>query len=249
MDNNKLTFKIKVKRTSRNATKDGFNGYGKYRSNSNLPYGYCNKFQKQIGIYFIRNKENGCIYIGASTNIGSRISKHFSDLKKQKHPNHKLLNDYNKYGIDCFEFGILEICEYNKLKDKEREYQIKYDINSLYNLEISHVLRSDKQISSVKNQDKTNHKTKEYRQKMKTLKENKIGQFDKYSHKLIKIYNNSDEVCNEFDIAKSTLLGCCNGSKKSAKGFIWHYLDENNNVIAEGKGKNRTIMVQNEDIV
>ena len=59
----------------------------------------------------------------------------------------------------------------------------------------------------------------------------------------------SDEVCAKYSIAKSTLLGCCNGSKKTGKGYIWHYLDNNGNVITSGKDKERTIMVHNEDIV
>ena len=50
------------------------------------------------------------------------------------------------------------------------------------------------------------------------------------------------------NIAKSTLLGCCNGSKKRALGFIWHYLDANNNIMLQGKGRKRDI-IQNEDIV
>ena len=45
------------------------------------------------------------------------------------------------------------------------------------------------------------------------------------------------------------LLGCCNGSKKTGKGYIWHYLDNDGNVITSGKGRERTIMVRNEDIV
>ena len=40
-----------------------------------------------------------------------------------------------------------------------------------------------------------------------------------------------------------------NGSKKSAGGYLWKYLDSNNNIIAEGKGKTRTILQRNEDIV
>ena len=43
-------------------------------------------------------------------------------------------------------------------------------------------------------------------------------------------------------------MGCCNGSKKSAYGFIWHYLDSENNIILQGKGKHRDI-IHNEDIV
>ena len=50
-------------------------------------------------------------------------------------------------------------------------------------------------------------------------------------------------------MAKSTLLGCCNGSKRSVFGYVFHYLDDNGNIIANGKGRNRTIIKYSEDIV
>ena len=83
---------------------------------------------------------------------------------------------------------------------------------------------------------------------MKTLKSNKIGKFDETLGNLLEVFENSDEVCAKYNIAKSTLLGCCNGSKKKALGYIWHYLDENNNIMLQGKGRKRDI-IQNEDIV
>ena len=56
MNNRNLKFSIKIKpvRNNRCANPNGFNGYGKYRSFSNLPYGYLNKYQKKAGIYYIK---------------------------------------------------------------------------------------------------------------------------------------------------------------------------------------------------
>lgn len=250
MNNRNLKFVVKVKpiRKDRCATPDGFNGYGKYRPFSNLPYGYLNKYQKKAGIYYIKNKITNMIYISSSNNIGSRISKHFSQLKKQNHPNRLLTADYNKYGIDSFDFGVFEFTD-NDLLIKEKNYQLQYDKNILYNLQIKDTYRSDAQRLAMKTQDKASLKTVEYRNKIRKLKQNKIGQFDKLTGNLISIFNNSDEVCAKYPIAKSTLLGACNGSKKSAGGYLWRYLDNDNNIIAEGKGKNRTVLQQNEDIV
>lgn len=244
----KFSGKIKIKRTSKCASRDGFNGYGKYRSNTNLPYGYLKDYQERAGIYYIQSKVTNRIYIGCSKNIGSRISKHFSQLKKGNHPNYKLLEDYNTYGINSFDFGVFELTDENLL-DKEKEYQLKYDRSLLYNLQIKDTLRSDKQTAAMKSQDKSSHKTESYRAKMRCIKQNKIGQFDRIDGHLIEVFNNSDEVCAKYSVAKSTLLGCCNGSKKSAIGYIWRYLDDDNNVIAEGRGKVRTVIAKNEDIV
>ena len=63
------------------------------------------------GIYAIKNKVNGKVYIGKSKDIFSRWSKHKSDLKrdtKKKDTNRFLWNSVKKYGIENFEFTILE---------------------------------------------------------------------------------------------------------------------------------------------
>lgn len=250
MDKSKLIFHVKVNtvRKSRKCDISGFNGYGKYRSNANIPYGYLSQYQKRPGIYYLKNKITGFIYIGSTTNIGSRISKHFSQLKKGNHPNSSLLKDFNLYGIDSFDYGVLELTNDNLL-EKEKEYQLKEDSSKLYNLQIRHTMRSNAQTESRNTMNKTAFNTLEYKDKIRKLKQNKIGQFDRVNGHLIKVFNNSDEVCAKFNVAKSTLLGCCNGSKKSAKGYVWHYLDDNGNIIAQGKGSIRTIIKQNEDIV
>ena len=61
------------------------------------------------GIYKIENKITKKIYVG-STTIGfkGRFSAHLSTLKKNKHPNKYLQNSFNKYGIESFEFSIIE---------------------------------------------------------------------------------------------------------------------------------------------
>ena len=59
-------------------------------------------------VYAIVNKKNNFIYIGSSTAIPARFSKHKSQLKLQRHENPKLQEDYNKYGLDVFEFKLIE---------------------------------------------------------------------------------------------------------------------------------------------
>lgn len=48
-------------------------------------------------------------YIGSSIKDGSvRKSRHYSDLKYNKHPNQKMQNYFNKYGLENFTFEIIE---------------------------------------------------------------------------------------------------------------------------------------------
>ena len=244
-----LTFNLNVKRPreSRKATPDGFNGFSKQRPNQFVTYGTYSSYVKKAGIYFIKNKINAMSYIGSSRDIGSRLIKHFSQLRKGNHPNGLLLADYNKYGVEVFEFGVLEYCNFD-LSNKERDYQNKYGIDKLYNLQIKDTFHSNKQLNSWKTADKSSHKTESYRAKMSKMKSNRIGKFDKITYKLIETFENTNEVYNKYKFTKSVIMGCCNGSKKSAYGYIWHYLDSENNIMLQGKGKHRDI-IHNEDIV
>ena len=60
-----------------------------------------------IGIYQIRNKENGNIYIGSSNNIEDRWKRHKTALKGNRHHNCYLQRAWNKYGKDYFVFETL----------------------------------------------------------------------------------------------------------------------------------------------
>jgi group I intron endonuclease len=87
-------------------------------------------------IYGIRNNINGKVYIGASSSIRSRWIMHKSDLKNNEHINKYIQEDYDKYGIDVFEFFIIEECEELLLEEKEKYYIRFYesrDYNGGYN--------------------------------------------------------------------------------------------------------------------
>lgn len=84
------------------------------------------------GIYYIICKKNNKVYIGSSINIEKRINRHKRELKNNIHKNSHLQKSVIKYGLDNFEFGLLEGCNNNLL---EREnYYINYfnSLNSKY---------------------------------------------------------------------------------------------------------------------
>ena len=60
------------------------------------------------GVYKITNKKTNAIYIGASTVLSVRWRRHLLDLRKEEHSNINLQEDYNKYGLEAFEFEVLE---------------------------------------------------------------------------------------------------------------------------------------------
>lgn len=86
-----------------------------------------------IGIYGIKNKKTNKIYIGQSIKIEKRWDQHKRELRSGKHYNEYLLNSFNKYGENCFDFLILEECLESELNFKEEEWINKFSKTDLYN--------------------------------------------------------------------------------------------------------------------
>ena len=87
----------------------------------------------EIGyIYLIRNKINGKFYLGSTKNLHKRKLKHFRDLKNQNHHSIYLQRSYDKYGIENFEFIIIET-SFNYLQ-REQELLNLIDFNDSYNI-------------------------------------------------------------------------------------------------------------------
>lgn len=61
------------------------------------------------GIYEIVNTVTGMTYVGSSSNVFRRWSKHMSDLRCGRHGNPLLQRDYNRHGADSFSFRILQV--------------------------------------------------------------------------------------------------------------------------------------------
>lgn len=70
------------------------------------------------GIYTIRNKRNGKIYVGRSRNLHNRLRDHKTDLKENRHKNQYLQRAYN-IESESFEFEILEFYPEEVLGDME----------------------------------------------------------------------------------------------------------------------------------
>lgn len=63
------------------------------------------------GIYIIRNLVNGKVYVGSSVDLCRRKEQHLSDLRRGSHINAHLQRAYNHYGLESFEFEVLEQVE------------------------------------------------------------------------------------------------------------------------------------------
>jgi group I intron endonuclease len=61
------------------------------------------------GIYKITNSGNDHFYIGSSVNLTRRKSRHFSELRNNRHNNRHLQAAWNKYGEAAFTFAVVEL--------------------------------------------------------------------------------------------------------------------------------------------
>lgn len=79
---------------------------------------------KIIGVYLIINKINNRKYVGSSSNIYKRWRTHINNSKSvtSKYYDYPLYTDFRKYGINNFEFVILETCSDKDKIDLERHY-------------------------------------------------------------------------------------------------------------------------------
>lgn len=89
-----------------------------------------------IGIYILWIYDK--CYIGQSVDIIKRYNSHTNKLIKNKHPNKKIQDYYNKYGVDNFHFEILHLCYEHDLDQYELYYITKYDsVNNGLNIGLS----------------------------------------------------------------------------------------------------------------
>ena len=88
---------------------------------------------KISGIYCIINLKNGNRYIGSSKNIRQRLWSHRAELRHNKHENSHLQAAWNKYGEQNFDYYVIEVCDKDKLLEREQEYinimKPEYNIN------------------------------------------------------------------------------------------------------------------------
>lgn len=81
----------------------------------------------------IINNINGNMYIGQSKNVFTRWNKHYKDAMLNKPNDNSILHKaIRKYGIKCFYFKILELCEEKDLDLKEKFYISLYQTEEKY---------------------------------------------------------------------------------------------------------------------
>lgn len=91
------------------------------------------------GIYAIKNKITGEVYVGkTSNNFGDRRDCHKAMLNGGYHDNQNLQTAWNNYGEDCFDFVVLHQCDGKSLGEINQleieEIKKAKELNIAYNL-------------------------------------------------------------------------------------------------------------------
>ena len=86
---------------------------------------------KISGIYKITNTVTGDFYIGSSKNINKRWVNHKCPSTWKRYSNNPMYLDMQRYGIDKFEFQVIEEVEEGSLKDAEQ--QVIENLQPTYN--------------------------------------------------------------------------------------------------------------------
>jgi len=63
---------------------------------------------RPVGVYLIRNEENGRLFVGGSLNVQAMMNRHQLQLSVGSHPNERLQEDWNTFGAEAFTFEVLE---------------------------------------------------------------------------------------------------------------------------------------------
>ena len=82
----------------------------------------CPRNKTACGIYIIKNIVSGRCYIGATTDLHHRLAQHRSSLERGVHQSVLLQRAYDKYGVDAFDYDVLEYCTKFQLLARERYY-------------------------------------------------------------------------------------------------------------------------------
>ncbi len=191
------------------------------------------------GIYTITNLIDNKIYIGFSYNINTRFIDHKHNIKKNKHINNHLQQAINKYGIENFEFELLEECDKEFLCSQENYWanllnvhnpKYGYNIQSTNpdckcgnsietRIKISKALLGKKRPEGVKNKISETRLLNGFSQKSKKAQQKKVLHIETGI-----IYDSRKQVCELFNINYATLGTRLRGQVFNDSGF--EYLEK-----------------------
>lgn len=179
----------------------------------------------KCGVYQIKSKNNDKIYVGQSIDIERRWNQH-----KYGKGNIILKNAIKKYGIDNFEFSILE--EINTINKNKNEIKDELYQKEQYWFDILKPYENGFNINKKAKPNETSYSRGiEFGKKISKIKiENNhtckpITQYDVEGN-IIKEWSSASSVERELNFNARNVGGCANGDGLTAFGFIWRFKND-----------------------
>lgn len=117
------------------------------------------------GVYKIICIKTKKFLIGSSQDLSRRRIYHDCVLRKNKHPNPRIQEEYNIYGQEYFDFVVLEFCDIENLKEKEQFW-----LDSTQAVELGYNLQpNSKDNSGHKYSEKSRNKMKKSQQELGSM--------------------------------------------------------------------------------
>ena len=108
--------------------------------------------EKISAVYKIINTVTGDFYVGSSKDVKLRWKQHKRLSVWKKHANNPMYQDMKKFGVDKFEFHILEEIESGNLKDKEQQFietlKPTYNNNNAKGLDVKRYIETHRKASN-----------------------------------------------------------------------------------------------------
>ena len=205
-------------------------------------------------IYAIKNKTNGKMYIGKTeyTNPIRRFKIHLAERKKSRCKGRALYRALNQYGVENFEFQILEETTSDLASEREQYYIQLYDTyKNGYNetlggdgtpyvqFEVEEILRryqdgqSLKQIAADLSHDTSSIRKIliEHNIPIRRIYSNKpVAQIDPNTNTVVQIFESASAAEQTIPTGKH-INQACKGSYKTAGGYKWEYYDSQKHII------------------
>ena len=92
-------------------------------------------YKSKKGVFLIKNKINGKVLVGSSTDLVAIWNRQKAQLNFNTHPNNELQKDWNELGEEAFEYEILSELKEEEVKEIDYKKEVK-ELEELYIEEI-----------------------------------------------------------------------------------------------------------------
>lgn len=202
-------------------------------------------YKKVSGIYRILNTINNKSYIGSSVSVFKRLSTHKRMLINNKHFNKHLQSSFNRYGLDNFNFSLIEETEIDIINEREEYYISIYKSNDRelgYNKRIQCDTNIGREFSKthIENLRKSHlgiKRTKESHLKILRSQYKPVYKMDK-DGLILSTYDSILSASIDSGVHKESISACCRGKLNSTGGFYWCFVDNFSKMKFKKIGKN-----------